>query len=82
MFYISVSREVYASCHCSGVDWLFNCRSVVRFFNCIEFSSKNFVLNFSIFSVGIGFNICGGLFSKGGGGRANRLLRRMCRYIG
>ena len=47
-----------------------------------EFSSKNSVLNFSIFVGGMGFKILGGLSIVGVICRANSVLGGMCNDIG
>ena len=46
------------------------------------FSSKNFILNLSIFICGIGFNILGGLSSIGGMQRASSVFGGICSVTG
>ena len=55
---------------------------MVSAFNCVEFSSKNVMLNFSRFSGGIGFSILVGEVFVGGGGLAISVLCEMCNMIG
>jgi len=56
--------------------------NVVRPFICAEFSSKNVILNFSMFSSGIGFNILVGDVSVRGAGLAIRVLWGICNITG
>ena len=55
---------------------------MVSSFSCVEFFSKNTMLNFSRFSGGIGFSILFGDMFVGGGGLAISVLCRMCKVIG
>ena len=48
----------------------------------MEFSSKNVMLNFSIFSGGMGFSILTGGVFVGGGGLAMRVLWGTCSTTG
>ena len=49
---------------------------------CSAFSSKNVVLNVSMFSCGMGFSILGGLSIVGGVQRVNSVFGGMCSVIG
>jgi hypothetical protein len=55
---------------------------VVRAFICVKFSSKNVMLNFTMFSGGIGFSILVGDVFVGGGDLAIRLLWGICSTTG
>ena len=55
---------------------------MVSSINCVEFSSKNVMLNFSRFSGGIGFSILFGDVFAGGGGLAISVLYGMCKVTG
>ena len=48
----------------------------------MEFSSKNFMLNFSKFFGGIGFSIPVGVIITGGGGLAINMFWGMCKVTG
>ena len=54
----------------------------MRVLICIEFSSKNVVLNFSMFSGGIGFGILVDEVFWRGGALAISVLCGMCNIIG
>lgn len=75
-------KEKDIACHYSSVSWLLDCKNVVMLSSYIEFSSKNFVLKFSIFSIGIGFNIQRDLFCIGSGDLASKWLCKRYRHIG
>ena len=68
-------------CHWVLARWLFN-RSVLRLLIWSAFSSKNFVLNFSMFASGMGLSslavCCFGI----GVGLASSTLGGMCRVTG
>ena len=68
-------------CHWSFVSWPLLSVSVSAF-NWSAFSTKNYVLKFSIFICGIGFNILGGLFVVGGVHRASSVLVGICNVVG
>ena len=55
---------------------------MVRDFICTTFSSKNVVLNFLMFSGGIGFNILVGGVFVGDGGLAISVLCGICSVTG
>ena len=55
---------------------------VISSFSCSAFSSKNFVLKFSIFASGMGFNILGGLSVIVGRQRAISVLFGICSVTG
>ena len=55
---------------------------VVSSFICREFSSKNTILSFSMFSCGMGFRILGCLFIFGCVGRASNVLGGICSVTG
>ncbi len=55
---------------------------MVRFFICAEFSSKNVMLNFSMFSGGMGLSILVGGVFVGSGGLAIRVLWGICSVTG
>ena len=75
------SNFVHVVCHCSFVSW--SCmRMFVSSFSCGAFSSKNSVLNFSMFICGMGFRILGGLSVVGGGQRASSVFGGMCSVTG
>ena len=64
-FCIRWSNIRHVVCHCSLVSWFF-IKVFVSSFNSGAFSSKNYVLNLSIFVYGMGFKILGGLAVVGG----------------
>ena len=76
------SSVVQACVHCSGLKCWWVSSSVVRTFIYTEFFSKNVMLNFSIFSGGIGFSILVGDVFVGGGGLAIRVLWGTCNTTG
>ena len=81
IFCIKWSNFVHVVCHCSFVSW--SCvRVFVSSFNCSAFSSKNSVLNFSIFACGMGFKVLGGLSVVGGRHRASSVFGGMCSVTG
>ena len=55
---------------------------MVRTFICVEFSSKNIMLKFSMFFVGIGFSILVGDVFVEGGGLAIRVFWGICSITG
>ena len=55
---------------------------MVRQFICAAFSSKNVMLNFSMFSGGMGFSILVGDVLVDGGGLAIRVLWGICSATG
>ena len=55
---------------------------LVSAFSCSAFCSKNYVLNFLMFSCGMGFSILGGLSSIGIIQRAIMVFDGMCSVIG
>ena len=57
IFLIMLSSDSHAFCHWLFVRWLWFSRRLVKALICMEFSSKNLILNFSRFSGGIGFSI-------------------------
>ena len=76
------SNVVQAFAHCSGLKcWWFS-SSVVRTFICAEFSPKNVMLNFSMFSGSIRFSILVGDMFVRGGGLAIRVLWGICSTTG
>ena len=77
IFSISLSSDVQEECHWSFVIWSFFSVFVSSFI-CSAFSSKNSVLNISMFVWGIGFSILGGLFVVGGIQRAISVFDGMC----
>ena len=81
IFCIKWSDFIHVVCHCSLVSW-FCVRMFVSSFNCNAFSSKNSVLNFSIFSCGIGFKVLGGLSVVSGRHRASNVFDGMCSVTG
>jgi hypothetical protein len=81
IFCIRWSNIVHVVSHCSLDSWF--CFNVfVSSFNCGAFSSKNSVLNFSIFVRGMGFRILGGLSVVGGSHRASSVFGGMCSVTG
>ena len=76
IFSISLSSDVQEDCH-----WSFFSVFVSSFI-CSAFSSKNSVLNISMFVWGIGFSILGGLFVVGGIQRAISVFDGMCSVTG
>ena len=81
IFCISRSNFVQVSFHCSSVIWLF-ASVFVSSLIWSEFSSKNSVLNFSIFSCGMGFRILVGLSVIVGMYRAISVFCGMCSDTG
>ena len=81
MFCIIWSSIVHDECHWLSVSWLC-CSVLVSSLICSVFSSKNSVLNFSMFACGMGFNILGGLSVVGGVSRAIRVFGGMCSVTG
>lgn len=79
IFCMSSSSSVHACCHWVGSRFSFCDKSVVRLSSCIEFSSKNFVLNCSRFSDGIGFRMWMVVLWRGVPGLASRVFCGMCR---
>ena len=71
-----------ACAHWSELKCSWCSSSVVRVFICVEFSSKNVVLNLSMFSGGIGFSILVGEVFVGGGGLAISVLCGICSTTG
>ena len=76
------SNVVQASVHWSGLKCCWYSSNVVRAFICVEFSSKNVMLNFSMFSGGIGFSILVVEVFVGGRGLAISVLRGICSTTG
>ena len=70
-----------ASAHWSRFKCSCCSSSVVRALICAEFSSKNSILNFSMFSGGIGFSILVGAIFVGGGGLAISVLCGICDWV-
>ena len=81
IFCIIWSSCVQDDCHWSFVSWLF-LNVFVSSLIWSAFSSKNYVLNFSIFVCGIGFNILVGLSAIGGILRASSVFGGMCSVTG
>ena len=81
MFCIIWSNIVHVVSHCSLVSW-FWLKVIVSSFSCGAFSSKNSVLNFSIFVCGMGFRILRGLSVVGGNILASSVFGGMCSVIG
>ena len=81
MFCIRWSNIVHVVNHCSLVSW-FCFRMFVSSFCCVAFSSKNYVLNFSMFVWGMGFRSLGGLSVVGGRHRASSVFGGMCSVTG
>ena len=63
------------------VSWFFS-SVLVSSLIWVAFSSKNSVLNFSIFVWGMGFSILGVVFVVGGMQRAIKVLGGMCSVTG
>ena len=59
--------------------WLWFSSRLVSSLSCVEFASKNSILNVSKFFGGIGFNILIGVIFMGGGGLAMSMFWGMCR---
>ena len=68
-------------CHWVSVSCVF-VNIVVRSFIWGAFSSKNYVLNLSIFAFGMGFNSLNGFIVGGGVGRARSVFGGICRVTG
>ena len=62
--------------------WLWFSSKLVSSFSCVEFASKNFILNCSKFSSRIGFSIQVGVIYAGGGGLAMSMFWGMCKVTG
>ena len=75
------SKFEHDVCHWSRVICSF-IRVVVSSLILSVFSSKNFVLNFSILCGGIGFRILGGILFCGGVGRAINIFGGICSVTG
>ena len=82
IFSTMLSNAIHASCHMSQVRWLWFSSKLVRSFICMEFASKNSILNCSKFSGGIGFSILVKEIYAGGGGLAMSMFWGMCRVTG
>ena len=80
-FCIRWSNIVHVVCHCSLVSWVL-IKVLVSSFNSGAFSSKNYVLNRSIFFSGMGFRILGGFTVVGGRPRASNVFGGMCNVTG
>ena len=81
IFCVRWSNIVHVVSHCSLVSW-FCFKVLVSSFSCGAFSSKNSVLNFSIFVLGMGFRILGGLSVVAGRHRASSVFGGMCSVTG
>lgn len=77
-----VSSVVHAYCHCVGLRWSFVARSEVSSSISDEFFLKNFILNFSRFSWGMGLRIRIVWLQMGVVGLASRALCGICKCIG
>jgi hypothetical protein len=82
IFSTMLSSVVQASCHWSGVRWLWFSSKLVSSFSCVEFASKNYILKFSKFSSGIGLTILVGVVLVGGGGLPMSMFWGMCKETG
>ena len=82
IFSTMLSNAIHASCHRSEVRWLWFSSKLVRSFICVEFASKNSILNCSKFYGGIGFSILVVEIYAGGGGLAMSMFWGMCRVTG
>ena len=81
IFCIKWSNIIHVVCHCSLVSWFF-IKILVSSFSSGAFSSKNSVLNLSIFICGMGFKILGGFSVVGGISRAISVFGGICSVIG
>ena len=82
IFPTMLSSAMQASCHWSGVRWLWLSSKLVSSLRCVEFVSKKSMLKFSKFSGGIGFNILFGVLLAGGDGLAMSMFCGMCKMTG
>ena len=82
IFSTILSKDAQASCHKAGVRWSLFSNRLVNSFICIEFFSKNSILNFSKFSGGIGFKILIVGVVIGAGDLAINRFCGMCKVTG
>ena len=82
ILFTKLSNVIQASCHWLGVRWLWFSSKQVSALICMEFASKNSILNFSKFSGGIGFSILVCVLFTGGGGLAMSVFCGICRVTG